>query len=30
VSELYYADPECFEMVYDKDAYVYRFLDCEI
>src|SRR4030043_342132 len=30
VSRLYYADKECFKVVYDKDTYVYHFLGCEI
>ena len=30
VSKLFYADEDCFELVYDKDALIYEFLRCEV
>lgn len=30
VTKLFYADEDCFELVYDKDALIYEFLRCEV
>jgi len=30
ISKLFYADKDCFELVYDKDAHIYKFLGCKI
>ena len=30
ITELFYADPECFELAYDSQAKVYKFLGCKV
>jgi hypothetical protein len=30
ITQLFYADPECFDLIYDRDALIYQFLDCEV
>jgi hypothetical protein len=30
ITRLFYAEPDCFERVYDEEAIVYKFLGCDI